>query len=204
MSAGVPAVYTVGHSVHTAEALINLLKAHAIGHLADVRLIPGSRRHPHFSREALPALLEPAGVSYLHFPDLGGRRRPRPDSVNTAWRVEAFRGYADYMASQPFRDSLEALLELSRTGATASCAPRRSGGNATAGCWPTRWLSGEFPFCTSSRRPIPSPMNSRAHLRRVEQPLSPIENSVVPGRRHRSLASSPHFRTFRNRRNQNR
>ena len=112
-------VYTIGHSVHSAEAIIALLNAHGIRHLADVRLIPGSRRHPHFSREALPGLLEPYGISYQHFPDLGGRRRPRPDSINTAWRVEAFRGYADFMATAPFLGSVESLLALAGTGATA-------------------------------------------------------------------------------------
>ena len=119
MNAGHPGVYTIGHSVLAAEAFIALLTAHRIRHLADVRLIPGSRRHPHFSRDALPGLLEPSGISYQHFPDLGGRRRPRRDSINTAWRVEAFRGYADYMATGPFLQSVESLLALSATGATA-------------------------------------------------------------------------------------
>lgn len=119
MNAEPPVVYTIGHSVHTAAAFIDLLKGHEIRHLADVRLIPGSRRHPHFSRDNLSSLLENSGISYQHFPDLGGRRRPRPDSVNTAWRVEAFRGYADHMASKPFLDALEGLLAVARTGATA-------------------------------------------------------------------------------------
>ena len=119
MTGARPAIYTIGHSVHSAEAFIRLLQAHEVRHLADVRLIPGSRRHPHFSREALPALLEPYGISYQHFPDLGGRRRPRPDSVNTAWRVEAFRGYADYMATAPFLDAVERLLALTSGGPTA-------------------------------------------------------------------------------------
>lgn len=119
MSAGPPPVYTIGHSVHTAEAFRTLLELHGIRHLADVRLIPGSRRHPHFSREALPGLLEPGGISYQHFPDLGGRRRPKPDSIHTAWRVDAFRGYADHMSSPAFLASMAVLVDLSRAGATA-------------------------------------------------------------------------------------
>lgn len=119
MTTEVPTVHTIGHSVHSADAFIELLTTHGIRHLADIRLIPGSRRHPHFSRETLPGLLAAAGISYQHFADLGGRRRPRPDSVNTAWRVEAFRGYADYMASAPFLDALERLLLLARSGPTA-------------------------------------------------------------------------------------
>ena len=113
------AVYTVGPSVHSADVFVSLLTGHDIRHLADVRLIPASRRHPHFSREALVPLLAAQGISYQHFPGLGGRRRARPDSINTAWRVEAFRGYADYMQTALFQESVEALLMLARTGATA-------------------------------------------------------------------------------------
>ncbi|MDQ3420861.1 MAG: DUF488 domain-containing protein [Acidobacteriota bacterium] len=119
MSTEVPTVYTIGHSIHSAETFVGLLTGHGIRSLADIRLIPGSRRHPHFSREALPRSLEPAGISYRHFGDLGGRRRPRKSSVNTAWRVEAFRGYADYMSTPPFLDAVESLLALARTGPTA-------------------------------------------------------------------------------------
>lgn len=114
-----PPVYTVGHSVHSAAAFVELLATHGIRQIADVRLIPGSRRHPHFAREALAALLADHEIQYRHFPDLGGRRRPRPDSINTAWRVEAFRGYADYMQTVAFRESVEALLTFARTAPTA-------------------------------------------------------------------------------------
>jgi uncharacterized protein (DUF488 family) len=119
VSPDAPAIYTVGHSVHTADIFIGLLKTHGIRHLADVRLIPASRRHPHFSHDQLPSLLAPCGITYRHFPDLGGRRRPRPESINTAWRVEAFRGYADYMQTAPFQAAVEDLLALAATGATA-------------------------------------------------------------------------------------
>lgn len=119
MAADPPTIYTIGHSVHAAEVFIALLKTHGVRNLADVRLIPGSRRHPHFSREQLPGLLEAHAITYRHFPGLGGRRRPRPDSTNTAWRVEAFRGYADYMQTAPFRESVEELLAFAGTGATA-------------------------------------------------------------------------------------
>ncbi len=119
MNLGTPAVHTIGHSVHAADVFVDLLKAHGILHVADVRLIPASRRHPQFSRDTLGPLLEGHGISYRHFPDLGGRRRARPDSINRAWRVEAFRGYADYMETAPFGQAVEALLALARTGATA-------------------------------------------------------------------------------------
>jgi uncharacterized protein (DUF488 family) len=109
-------LYTVGHSIHKADAFLQLLQASGIGQLADVRLIPKSARHPHFAQERLAPLLESNGISYRHFPDLGGRRKPRPDSVNTAWRVDAFRGYADHMHTDSFRRSLEQLQEFA--GAT--------------------------------------------------------------------------------------
>ena len=116
-------IYTVGHSTHAAEAFIGLLKAHGVRQLADVRLIPKSSRYPHFALERLSVLLESHGVTYRHFRDLGGRRRPRPDSVNTAWRVEAFRGYADYMGTEPFRHAVESLLTFSSAGrTTVMCA----------------------------------------------------------------------------------
>lgn len=112
-------IYTVGHSTQSADAFLELLRAHEIRQLADVRLIPKSARYPHFARERLAPFLEANGIEYRHFPDLGGHRRPRPDSVNTAWRVEAFRGYADHMATEPFRRAVEALLSFSESGRTA-------------------------------------------------------------------------------------
>ena len=79
-----------------------------------MRTFPGSRRYPHFNRDALAASLAERGVAYAHRPALGGRRRPRPDTRNTAWRNEGFRGYADHMETPEFRDALEALLRDAR------------------------------------------------------------------------------------------
>jgi uncharacterized protein (DUF488 family) len=116
-------IYTVGHSTHSAEAFAALLEGHGVRQIADVRLIPKSARHPHFARERLDPFLAGHGVLYRHFPDLGGHRRPRADSVNTAWRVEAFRGYADYMASDRFKHALDDLLTFSvRTRTAVMCA----------------------------------------------------------------------------------
>ena len=95
-------IYTIGHSTRTAEVFLDLLAAHGIQQLADVRTIPRSARHPHFAGDALASFLAARGVTYRHFPGLGGLRKPRPDSVNTAWQNEAFRGYADHMDSDPF------------------------------------------------------------------------------------------------------
>jgi uncharacterized protein (DUF488 family) len=108
-----PPVFTIGHSTRTAEELLALLAEHGVEVLVDVRRYPGSRRHPQFSCEALDATLAGAGIEYMHEPDLGGRRAPRKDSPHTAWRVEAFRGYADHMETEPFQAALERLIGLS-------------------------------------------------------------------------------------------
>ena len=105
-----PHLYTIGHSTRTLEELLGLLAAHEIELLVDVRRFPMSKRHPHFNREALAADLAERGIAYRHAEALGGRRNPRKDSPNTAWRERGFRGYADYMDSPEFRAALEALL----------------------------------------------------------------------------------------------
>ena len=93
---------------------------HSIVLLADVRLLPGSKRYPHFDRDALAASLAAHGIRYEHFRELGGRRKPRPDSRNTAWRNDAFRGYADHMETPEFAAAIARLLELgSIAGPTA-------------------------------------------------------------------------------------
>ncbi len=105
-------VYTLGHSTRAPGAFLALLAAHGIAGIADVRRFPGSRRHPHFAREALAEALGAAGVGYDWLPALGGRRAPRPDSPHVAWREPAFRGYADHMETPEFRQGLAALLDL--------------------------------------------------------------------------------------------
>lgn len=81
--------------------------------------MPASRRHPHFAGPALSQALAEQGVVYFHEPALGGHRRPRADSPNTYWRVEAFRGYADHMATPEFEGGLERLIALGAQAATA-------------------------------------------------------------------------------------
>ena len=95
------------------------MQAHGIDALADVRRFPGSRRHPHFGREQLEAFLRAHGVDYAWMPELGGRRRPRKDSPHSGWRVEGFRGYADYMDTAEFRTALSVLIDLARRRRTA-------------------------------------------------------------------------------------
>ena len=112
-------IWTVGHSTHELGAFVRLLRAHEIGLVADVRTVPKSRRMPWFWGDALARSLPQEGVAYEHFRDLGGFRRPRPDSPNGGWRVEAFRGYADNMESASFLAALERLMQVARERRTA-------------------------------------------------------------------------------------
>lgn len=105
-------IWTIGHSTRKIEIFISLLEQNGIKLVADVRLLPGSKRYPQFNKEALDASLNDRGIRYEHFPELGGRRKPKRDSKNTAWRNEAFRGYADHMQSDEFRKGVERLTDL--------------------------------------------------------------------------------------------
>ena len=113
-------VFTIGHGTRTTAELVEVLEAAGVELLVDVRRFPGSRRHPHFAREALEESLPSTGIAYEWKGDaLGGRRDPVPDSPNIAWRVDAFRGYADHLASPEFRSALHELEERAATSAQA-------------------------------------------------------------------------------------
>jgi uncharacterized protein (DUF488 family) len=110
-------IYTIGHSTRSLDELVALLGENGVTRLADIRRFPGSKRYPHFSREALSRSLPSLGIAYEHFEDLGGRRKPAPDSVNTVLRNEQFRAYADYMATPAFDAAVARLLESDRVTA---------------------------------------------------------------------------------------
>lgn len=114
-----PVIYTVGHSTLPISVFIELLKVHGVQMVADVRSVPGSRRNPQFNREALAASLGEDGIEYVHMSGLGGFRKPVPGSVNTGWRNSAFRGYADYMSTPRFDESLESLASAARSRTVA-------------------------------------------------------------------------------------
>src|SRR5947209_5152452 len=103
-------VYTIGHSTRALEEFIALLREHGVKRLADIRRFPGSRRFPHFARDALEVSLPERGIEYVHIPELGGRRKANPDSTNTALQNEQFRAYADHMATDEFRRAVDGLL----------------------------------------------------------------------------------------------
>ena len=116
-------VYTIGHSTRSIDDFFALLEREEIRRLHDVRAFPGSRRHPQFNRETLSRFLESKGITYVHTPELGGRRRPRADAPPTAWRNEGFAGYADYMRTPEFHAAIDSLIDAaSRERTTIMCS----------------------------------------------------------------------------------
>lgn len=107
-------IWTVGHSNHSIEEFLGILKAHGIEAVLDVRRFPASRKWPHFNAERLAESLPASGIEYAGEPELGGRRKAKPGSPHTAWRVEAFRGYADFMDTPEFAEGLERAMALGR------------------------------------------------------------------------------------------
>jgi uncharacterized protein (DUF488 family) len=107
-------VSTVGHSTRAAAEFTRLLKAHGIERVIDVRAIPTSAHNPQFGRARLSSALHSARIHYRHLPGLGGRRRPRPDSINGAWRNASFRGYADYMRTPEFEQNLQRVIAFAQ------------------------------------------------------------------------------------------
>jgi len=112
-------IWTIGHSTRPIEEFLGLLAQYDIQTIADVRRLPGSRKHPQYDQQALAAALATRGVGYAWLETLGGRRRASADSPNTAWRNTAFRGYADYMSSSAFAHGLDELLAFARASHTA-------------------------------------------------------------------------------------
>lgn len=118
-------IWTIGHSTRPAAGFIALLKANQIELIADVRRYPASRRHPQYNREDLARTLAESGIGYAHFPGLGGRREPDPGSANTGWPETGFRGYADYMATAAFEESMASLRTVASAQRTAMmCAEK--------------------------------------------------------------------------------
>ncbi|HET8701478.1 MAG TPA: DUF488 domain-containing protein, partial [Nitrococcus sp.] len=112
-------IYTLGHATRTLDELHALLRGFGISVLADIRTLPRSRHNPQFNGDTLPAALRPWGIHYAHLPRLGGLRRARKDSANTAWRNESFRGFADYMLTADFEAGLAELHALLAQGTVA-------------------------------------------------------------------------------------
>jgi uncharacterized protein (DUF488 family) len=112
-------IFTIGHSTHSIEEFVEMLKAHDIKLIVDVRTIPKSRHNPQYNSEELAVSLQEHDIGYKHMPGLGGLRHAKKDSVNTAWENASFRGFADYMQTEEFEKSLNALIETARKRPTA-------------------------------------------------------------------------------------
>ena len=111
--------YTVGHSTHSLDDFVELLRAHGIERLVDVRTIPRSRHNPQFNRDTLGKSLRNRGIGYRHLKELGGLRHARADSQNTGWHNASFRGFADYMQTPEFAAAVAKLIELAQEKPTA-------------------------------------------------------------------------------------
>lgn len=112
-------IWTIGHSTRTADDFFSLLDENEIRILVDIRRNPGSKRYPHFNKETLSELCHNHGIDYHHFESLGGRRKPLADSPNMMWKNESFRGYADYMLTAEFKESVLPLESFAESKNTA-------------------------------------------------------------------------------------
>ena len=114
-------IYTIGHSTRTLEEFEELIKIYNISLLIDVRTVPYSRHNPQFNKETLPLKLKP--TRYIHLPEIGGLRHPKPNSINLALKNSGFRGYADYMQTKEFTESILKLIALAKENTvTLMCA----------------------------------------------------------------------------------
>jgi uncharacterized protein (DUF488 family) len=114
-----PSIFTIGHSTRSIDEFVELLRAHEVGMVVDVRTIPKSRHNPQFNQEDLKQSLRQKRIRYIHIKTLGGLRHAKKDSTNLGWRNTSFRGFADYMATSEFRDGLEALMKIADQKKTA-------------------------------------------------------------------------------------
>jgi len=112
-------IYTIGHSTHSLDEFLNLLRSFDIKIIADIRSLPGSRRFPQFNMENLKISLEETGIQYIHLADLGGRRKMKKDSKNNRWNNDSFRGYADYMETNEFENAIVYLKDIALAQRTA-------------------------------------------------------------------------------------
>jgi len=109
-----PVVLTIGHSTHTWKDFLEILRAHRVMRIIDIRSIPRSRHNPQFNRETLSTKLRAARIGYVHLRKLGGLRHARRDSLNVGWRNASFRGFADYMQTSEFDAGLHRLMKLAK------------------------------------------------------------------------------------------
>lgn len=107
-------IYTIGHSTRSLEEFLAILKHYRITELVDIRTIPQSRHNPQFNGDALAHVLRNHHIGYRHQKNLGGLRHAHKDSINTAWENVSFRGFADYMQTDEFKEGIEKLIEIAQ------------------------------------------------------------------------------------------
>ncbi|MEO6901788.1 MAG: DUF488 domain-containing protein [Bacteroidia bacterium] len=112
-------IWTIGHSTRSLTEFVEMLNSFQIEIVVDIRSFPGSRKYPHFNKEALAISLPEAGLQYIHLKNLGGRRKTNPDSKNTVWRHPAFRAYADFMETETFQEGMKELEEIGSSKRTS-------------------------------------------------------------------------------------
>jgi uncharacterized protein (DUF488 family) len=167
-------ILTIGHSTHPIEEFLDLLEAHRVKQIVDIRTIPKSRRNPQFNKEELAAALAERGIDYAHLSVLGGLRHPRHDSINTAWRNDSFRGYADYMQTPEFDRGVQELIDLAKDHVTAiMCAesvPWRCHRSLVADALNARGVAVEHIMSKTSRKPHSYTPFARVDGERVTYP----------------------------------
>ncbi|MGH7221302.1 MAG: DUF488 family protein [Nitrospiraceae bacterium] len=159
-----PTIWTVGHSTRPIGEFTNLLRAHEICLLVDVRTVPRSRYNPQFNTDTLAQSLREAGLQYRHLPELGGLRKPKKDSLNDGWRNASFRGYADYMQTDKFQRALEELMAYGMRTAImcAEAVPWRCHRSLIADALVSRgW---DIQHITSPEKATPHVLTSFAHF----------------------------------------
>jgi len=149
-------IFTIGHSTLPIEKFLEMLAAHGIRQLVDVRTIPKSRRNPQFGQDQLAVSVEQHGIRYTHLPGLGGLRHAHKDSINTGWKNASFRGYADYMQTPAFAENLTKLIELAAAGPTvimcAEAVPWRCHRSLIADALTARGIQVEHILTATSRK----------------------------------------------------
>jgi uncharacterized protein (DUF488 family) len=170
-------ILTIGHSTHPIEEFLEILAAHGVEQLIDVRTIPKSRRNPQFHQESLAASLERAHIGYRHMLGLGGLRHPRKDSINTAWKNAGFRGYADYMQTPAFENSLRELIDAAHRPTAIMCAeavPWRCHRSLIADALSARGVAVEHILSKTSRKPHIYTPFARIEDEKVTYPGLPV------------------------------
>ncbi len=182
-------VLTIGHSTRPIEAFIEVLQAHGVKRLVDVRTVPRSRHNPQYNRDTLPQSLAGAGIKYEHMPGLGGLRHARPDSINTGWRNAGFRGFADYMLTAEFETNLETLIHKAHDEITvimcAEAVPWRCHRSLISDALSVRGVKVEHITSTKGRHEHSLTTWARAEGTRITYPPETLGLDFEPKRKTR-------------------